>query len=140
MRLQPASANSRTHKAYSISAPLDTHWRKGTCEEADCKYFREGWTYDVRQLDAELLRAIELAQPRRRYRKVQHLGVEYWVFYPGQPCFAGHKVRIERPENFYVTPNSERLVIPRARRHANWDDWQDDFANHQEKIKEERGQ
>lgn len=140
MRLQPANAQSRTHKAYSISAPLDTHWKKAQCEEAICKHYREGWTLNEAQLDAELWRAIELAEPRRRYRKVHHEGQTYLVFPPGQPCFAGHKVRIERPENFYVTPNSERLVIPRARQHANWDDWQDDFANHQERIKQERGQ
>ena len=131
---------SATHKTYSISAPRNTHWRKATCEEVDCKYFREGWTYDFRQLDHELLRAIELAQPRRHYRKVQHLGVEYWVFAPGQPCFAGHEKRIDRPEFFFVTPNSKHLIVPKATQHANWDNWQDDFANHQERVKKERGE
>lgn len=131
---------SKTHKAYSISAPLATHWRKATCQEIDCKHYREGWTFNKAHLNAELWRAIETAQPRRRYREVEHAGQTYLVFYPGQSCFATHKVRIEREELFFVTPNATGLIVPAARQHKNWDDWQDDFASHQDRIATQRGQ
>lgn len=125
---------SRTHQTFSISAPLSTHWRRGTCQEANCRHYNEGWTIDKDHLDEELWRAIQTAEPRRRYTEKQHAGKTYLVFPPGQPCFAGHKVRLEREENFLVTPNSKSLIIPAARQHKNWDDWQDEFANHQDVL------
>lgn len=129
---------SRTHKAYSLSAPLRTHYRKAHCREVDCKHYREGWTYDVAMLHDRLIRAIRLSG--KRYREVEHNGHTYWVFYPEQRCFAEHTVRLDREPFYYVTPNAKNLIVPAAKQHANGDDWTDDFATHQDKIARERGE
>lgn len=136
MRL-PAPRRSRTHKAYSLAAPLRTHYRKATCQEVECKHHREGWTYDVAQLDMEMIRAIRVSG--RRWNERELNGHTYWVFPPGQQCFKTHQVRIDREPFYYVTPNATGLIVPAARQHKNGDDWTDDFANHQDKIKGVRG-
>jgi hypothetical protein len=124
-------------KTYSLAQPIATHTRRATCEEVDCEHYREGWTYDVRQLDDQLIRAIRLSG--KRYREQEHLGVTYWVFPPGQQCFKTHRVSNDREPFHFLTPHSRQL----NRRTATLmtpDNWLEDFALHQEKIKEERGQ
>lgn len=132
------SIRSRTHKAYSLAAPLRTHFRKARCEEVECKHNREGWTYNVAMLDEELIRAIRVSG--RRYKEVQYQGSTYWVFVPEQQCFAEHTIRLDREPFYFVTPNAKNLIVPAAKQHANGDNWVDDFATHQDRIKTERGE
>ncbi len=124
-------------KTYSLSQPIATHTRKATCEEVDCEHWREGWTYDVRQLDERLIRAIRLSG--KRFREQEHLGVTYWVFHPGQQCFREHRVSNDREAFHLITPNSRGLNRKTA---TLWkpDEWLENFALHQDKIKQERGQ
>jgi hypothetical protein len=129
---------SRTHKTYSLSAPTRTHFRKATCQEVDCKHYREGWTYDVAMLDEPLIHAIRVSG--RRWKEHELNGHTYWAFYPGQQCFKEHTVRLDREPFYFVTPNAKNLIIPAARQHKTGADWVDDFATHQEKIKKERGE
>lgn len=125
------------YQTYSLSQPTSTHTRKATCEEVDCKHWQEGWTYDVRQLDAELIRAIRLSG--RKWREQEHLGVTYWVFPPGQQCFREHRVSNDREAFHFLTPHARRLNT-RTATLMKPEDWVDHFANHQEKIKQERDQ
>jgi len=104
----------------------------------DCKYFREGWTFDVATLDDALLRIVRASN--KYYREVQLSGHTYWVFAPEQQCFAPHRVALERPAFFFVTPHSRALNRRTARQHNKPEFWVEDFAAHQENIKRIRGE
>lgn len=139
-RLPPALP-AAAMKTYQVSAPLSTHWHPVTCEEAACEFWREGWTSyidesaDLGQRQAHYIRK----ESGRRYREERNeAGITEFTFEPGQRCFASgrHRGRNERPERYIVrggdwrgNPTGERRV------HANADDWTEDFATHQDKIK-----
>lgn len=125
-------------KTYGIFAPLETHFRDGTCEEAGCLAWRAGWqtivdeTAELGQRQARYIRK----QARRSFTESRSPVGTVFDFHPGQRCFrAPHRIRIERPEIFVVrggdwrgNPRGDRRV------HVSADDWVDDFANHQDGI------
>ncbi len=127
---------SPTHKTYSLAQPTATHTRKASCEEVNCAHFLDGWTYDTRHLDERLWRAIQ--QSGKRFRREVLLGVEYLVFYPGQQCFAEHRVPNDREPFYLLTHHARRMNLRTATKFTP-DNWVNDFAEHQEIIKKERG-
>jgi hypothetical protein len=62
-------------------------------------------------------------------------GETYLVFEAGQECFQSgyHRTRLDREEFFIVRHGDWRQTFS-ATKHANAADWQDDFANHQDKL------
>lgn len=124
-------------KSYELRSPLATHWRDATCAEVDCPAHAHGWvtTVDV---------ATELGRQQANYIRLhsgRHFTAEEtgtlvaFTFPAGQTCFAQHKVPLGRPE-FYRVVGGDWRGNPRGevRNHANAADWQDDFANHQDKL------
>ena len=98
-RIQPTAPvdQMRTH---AIFAPLETHWRKASCEEVGCLAFHMGWTLDTVGLPEK---DVELAKRSGRvYTIVPGEHGDVLAFGPGQSCFrvSEHRIRIERPEIF----------------------------------------
>lgn len=131
-RLEAAS-----YKTYAIRTPSKTHMRRAKCSEVNCEHYLNGWQVRVEGLPPELLHAAKTSG--RKY--VPHYiaeGETYLIFEAGQACFKAleHQVPTGRPSLFYVGRGDFRLFsVRRAKRHENADDWRDDFANHQDRIK-----
>ena len=127
-----------SYKTYSLAAPLATHWRTGTCEEADCENYAYGWVTKVDE-STELGRSqahyIRHDKTRKATEDREATGLTAFTFPPGQKCFQRHQVALERPPICAVTggdwrgnPRGERRV------HRNIEDWVDDFATHQDQL------
>lgn len=64
-------------------------------------------------------------------------GLTTFEFAAGQPCFAKHEVPLERPE-LYIVRGGDWRGNPRgtpARRHTTAEDWVEDFAEHQDRLR-----
>lgn len=134
--LMPAAA----YKTYSVVAPLGSHFRPATCAEVNCLHYVNGWRVRIEALTPDLLHAAR--NSGRTYTEQQIAeGETYLVFPPGQPCFRArdHRTRIDRPE-LYVVRDGDHRGNPRgtkARLHQRAADWQEDFAEHQQKLADE---
>ena len=134
-RITPAGP-VRAYQTYQITAPLATHWRTATCTEVDCDAHLRGWstTVDV---------ATELGARQATYIRM-HAGRAYTVteagtlvtfmFPGGQQCFRTHRVPLGRPEIYTVRGGDWRGSTGLVRRHADAQDWVDDFGEHQEQL------
>lgn len=125
-------------KTYSIRSPLATHFRPATCQEVDCANYAKGW---LTRLDTAVPQQAQLANDirlklGRKFLAVERGTVVEFTFPPGQQCFAQHRVPLDRPE-FYVVRDGDWRGNPRgtAPVQRNADDWLDDFANHQDRLK-----
>jgi len=124
-------------KTYEIRSPLATHWRTVTCAEDDCPNRAHGWRTALdtsRPEHAEAANWIRLHSGRSF--TVEEAGpLVTFTFPPGQNCFTRHRQPLDRPE-FYRVVGGDWRGNPRGdvRQHANGADWQDDFANHQDKL------
>lgn len=130
-------------QTYEIIAPQATHFRVATCAEINCLAFTRGWvtavdeTSELGQRQAHYIRK----ESRRSFKETrEESGRTVFTFEPGQKCFAQHKTRIDRPE-IYVVRNGDWRRSEVRRQHSRAVDWVEDFAEHQDKIKEqtERG-
>lgn len=130
-RLGPES-----YKTYQIVAPLRTHFRPASCEEAQCQGWANGWKTTVLP-DSPQANYIRSRSGRRFIEQRNQDGTVSFVFSPGQMCFRAseHRVPLER-EPFYVVRGGDfrgnPRGIPNVRHKAG--DWVDDFANHQQSI------
>lgn len=123
-------------KTYQIAAPLSTHWRPATCAEVGCEQYENGWQIRVEGLDEEDLYLA--THCGRAWKQVTVApGETYLIFAAGQACFRSttHRVRVAREERFIVSGGDWRGNPRQERReHLNADDWQEDFAEHQDRI------
>jgi hypothetical protein len=127
----------QAYKTYGVSFPLRTHWRAATCEEVTCLQFLNGWKtiLPVGDPKCDMVRAL-----RGRY-SFQEMpptdGLIEFVFPSGQPCFKSstHKVQLDRPGTYYTRPGNFIARVGETLVHKRADDWVDDFANHQDKMK-----
>ena len=118
---------------YTVSKPRSTHRRPATCEEVNCKTMANGWQVKLNHADARtpgLVRMIE--NSGRRFTVVRESGVTTYLFESGQRCFRSHSVDLDRPA-IYLVRQGARPV----RRHANPEDWVDDFSTHLDKLREQ---
>ncbi len=132
----PPQGKVQDYKTYQIVSPLQTHWRKATCAEIDCPHYINGWRVRVEGLPPEMLHAARTAG--RKYTELNVSENENWlVFESGQPCFraAEHRKLLDKQEIFVVRDGDHRgNPTGRVRKHVRGSDWQEDFAEHQEKI------
>jgi hypothetical protein len=122
------------YKTYSVRAPLETHWRPATCEEADCPNYLNGWK-TILPADSDL---VEVARHSgRQFTETRTEGglVEF-TFEAGQPCFqtSNHRLPNDRPQLYSVRGGDWRGNLGVIRRHTRGADWVDDFANHQDQL------
>lgn len=129
-------------KTYSVSSPIQTHRRPATCEEVDCRAWRDGWQTIVPR---EGPQAYYIRNDRsRRCHEVTGMTdrMATFLFDPGQRCFRQHSKSLERPE-IYVVRDGDWRGNPTGRRrvHRRAADWVDDFAEHVDGIERlrERG-
>lgn len=128
----------RFYKTYQIAQPLDTHFRRATCEEVGCEAYEKGWTYRKSDLIAGgLYEIVTKAGKRYRETRLDDSAEVYVVFEPGQACFqaAKHKVSLEREQLFFAGRGAGALYSSRkANQFANGEEWADSFAHHQDII------
>lgn len=121
------------YKTYALRSPINTHFRTATCAEIDCKAYREGWTIPLAGLNAH-----DVHVARHSGRRFREVDGRFLVFEPGQPCFRAHthKISVERPAFYFVGRGKYPLFnVRQAHRFSNGDEWVDDFATHQDKLK-----
>ena len=136
-RLQP-QLPSTAYKTYQIAAPRATHYRKATCEEAECPQYRNGWITridEVTDLGAQQAHYIRKQSGRQFKEERSPVGLTTFTFAAGQPCFKAHEVPLEREPLFVVKNGDFRQYTGTPYQHKRPGDWVDDFANHQDKIK-----
>lgn len=137
------------YKTYQILAPTSSHFRVATCEEMGCEKFVNGFKVLVDELtDLGKAQAVFIRSDRTRPVPGEFkttTGITEFTYPAGTKCMAyfQHKTRIERDELFYVR-DGDRRGNPRGtapRLHKNAAEWQEDFAEHQDKIHDalERG-
>jgi len=134
------------YKTYRIVSPQSTHFRPGTCAEADCEAYLNGWQSTIDE-------ATVLGQQQAHYIRTQagrgftehrtEAGLTVFTFEAGQKCFAGsHQVRLGRPELYLVADGDWRgNPTGRQRTHQTAADWVEDFGEHQLRLADqiERG-
>lgn len=129
------------YKTYGVSAPLDTHFRKGTCAEVDCENMARGFTVtadvstELGQKQANYIRL----HSGRHFNSAQAGDLVTFTFPAGQQCFATHRVLLDREPICYLRGGDWRgnpLGIQRQTMSAQ--DWVDDFGEHQERIAEQK--
>lgn len=136
-RIEPAMP-AGAYKTYQIIAPLSTHWRNATCEEAGCERFVQGWMTVVdesTELGRQQAHYIRHDQTRHAVEEKDEAGLTVFTFTNGQHCFGSHRVRVEREEIFVErggdwrgNPSGDR------RQHVRPADWLDSFTGHQDRL------
>ena len=131
------------YKTYSLRALR----RRATCQEIDCPNYLNGWTFKVSHLEADPQLNHIARTSGKQFREAELNGEKYLVFEPGQQCFAAatHTVLREDMQEkplLFVGRGDHRTFTrqglpPDAIRHKRPEDWVDDFANHQDKLKTE---
>lgn len=95
---------------YGIVMPKSTHTRAARCEEVNCEAHARGW---VTVLDTSIPQQRELAklivknEGRRHWTATQDGHLATFTFPPGQQCFAGHRVPLDRPPLFTLAQGRE---------------------------------
>jgi hypothetical protein len=125
-------------KSYDISSPKDTHQRRASCAEVECKATRLGWESFIDESTSLGQRQAEYIRRRsgRGFRETRNeFGITVFTFPPGQSCFSEHHVSVERPEFFIVRDGDWRgNPTGRVRLHDRPEHWVEDFASHQEGL------
>jgi hypothetical protein len=136
-RVEPALPPAAM-KTYAVVVPRETHFRRATCVEVNCRNYQCGWQT---RIDEDTVLGRQQAyyirrQSGRRFQEVKAEGLTVFVFEQGQQCFAQHEVPLERDPVFLVRGGDWRGnplgVPPRVHRRA--EDWVEDFAEHQQKL------
>jgi hypothetical protein len=128
-------------KTYEISAPIQTHYRRATCEESGCLAYRHGFasvidiSTPIGQRRADYIRK----RSGRVFTAEQTGSVITFTFEKGQTCFRSddehHVVPLDRPALFIVRDGDFR-GNPTGRRyvHDRPEHWVENFAEHQQKL------
>lgn len=137
-RMTPA-LGAESYKTYRIQAPRSTHRRKATCAEVRCENYERGWATRIDE-------RTELGQRQAGYIRTvagRHFtegrdaeGWTVFTFPAEQQCFGEHYVSLDRSPQFLVVggdwrgnPRGESVI------HRSFDDWANDFGDHQERLK-----
>jgi hypothetical protein len=143
-RIQP-SMPAHMYKSYKWVRPLGTHWTEAACWEVGCEQYRNGWVTTIDEttgLGQKQAHYIRHDITRKHTETKNVLGLTEFKFESGQKCFRQHKKPLER-EPFFLIAGGDHRGNPAGvpARYMEAEDWIDDFANHQDKIKSaiERG-
>lgn len=126
------------YKTYAIQAPRSTHQREATCAEYECDQYLNGWKTridegnELGRNQANYIRSISA----RKFVERRENGLTIFDFYPGQKCFRQHYVSLDREPQFLVLGGdyrgNPRGIGPVV--HRTFDDWANDFGEHQDKL------
>ncbi|MGV9756924.1 hypothetical protein ACWDUC_14050 [Streptomyces tricolor] len=138
-RIEP-QMGAESYKTYAMVSPLSSHFRPAACAEVDCPHYLNGWRVRVEGLAPQDIHAAKTSGRRWIEQRVAD-GETWLVFEAGQPCFKAsqHRTRVDRPP-LYIVRDGDHRGNPRgtkARLHQRAADWQEDFAEHQQKLADE---
>ena len=87
-------------QTHQVAMPIQTHWRRASCEEVGCLAHRHGWSLARTGLDDEDMALLE--QSGRRWREEQGDDGPLLIFEAGQPCLSAseHRIQVSRPPLF----------------------------------------
>ncbi len=127
------------YKTYQIVAPLKTHFRVGTCEEANCPQQAGGWRTRVderTELGQKQGHYIRALSGRSFTEERTPDGLTVFTFAAGQQCFAEHRIRLDRPERYVTRPGDWRgnPTGQRPYEHTRPEFWIEDFSENQDHI------
>lgn len=134
-RIQPVGPPT-AYKTYGAEQPLQTHFRQGTCAEAECGPHRSGWVTAVDEstdLGRQQAYYIRRESGRRFVEQRTEAGMTEFAFEAGQRCFRTHRIPLEREAVFYVQDGDWR--VNGRRRVRSGQSWHDDFAEHLDRLK-----
>ena len=120
---------------YHILSPLSSHFQvSGTCEDADCGNYLNGWKTVVDEstdLGQQQARYIRTKAGREFAEHRDDSGLTVFTFHSGQPCFNNgkHLVRTDRSPLFLVRSDDGQRYT-----HSSADSWADDLRTHQGEI------
>lgn len=127
-------------QTFQVTAPISTHTRVATCEEVECEQYARGWRMRI-DLNTELGQKQAWYIKNHAGRSYKKVGAQDGLvdleFAPNQPCFAEHRVRIDRPEIYRVKGGDYRgnpLRTP-TRVHKKPEFWVEEFAINQDRLK-----
>ena len=128
------------YRTFQITAPLATHWRPATCDEADCGAYANGWRSVIDErtdLGAKQAYYITHDSGRRFTSYRREDGLTAFEFEAGQRCFQSdsHRVPLERGAVFRARLGDHRGSRGGEITHATAADWVDDFATNQDRLK-----
>jgi hypothetical protein len=139
-RIEPAGP-PQAYKTYGVDAPLSTHWRKISCEQAGCRAQQQGFSTTVDE-------STELGQQQAHYirnrsgrpckESTAPGGLTVFNFPPGTQCFTPHQTRRARPPLFVVQGGDWRKYLGRPAVYDRPDQWLDDFSSHLDRIARRR--
>lgn len=133
----PRQLGAEHYQTYKILTPSD-QLIVATCQQAGCPYWTTGWDTivdegtDLGQAQARWIRSGSSGRSYRERKTGE--GLTVFAFEAYQRCFQDHQTL---PEVFGVVGGDYRgnpRGIP-ARRHTSPDDWVEDFALNQDRIK-----
>lgn len=135
-RLEPV-APSAMYETWRIDVPLDTHWRRATCDEVSCLAWLNGWVTKVdERMEGGQAQAYYIRKEcgRSFVEESGPSGLTLFTFTAGQPCFgrSQHRLRIDRPEIFLRIGGDWRgnPLGTRPYRHTRAELWQEDMQEH----------
>jgi hypothetical protein len=142
-RIVPA-LGAAGYQTFSIAAPVATHTRPATCDEAGCLPHRNGWTTTVDEATAlgQQQAAYIRGQAGRGFTETTEAGMTVFRFAAGQTCFAAgsHRVPLDRPALYSVRGGDWRgnpAGLP-TRTHTRAEHWVEDFAEHLDRVEHDR--
>lgn len=137
MRVPPKLATHQM-QTYTIAQPARTHFTVVSCEAFGCPAWLGG--FEILADEATDLGRAQAAYLRSQKDRVcvesrRDAGMTVFTFPAGTVCYQTHRVRNDRPELFIVRGGDWRgNPTGQTRTHANADDWQEDFAQHQDEL------
>ena len=126
-------------QTFQFTSPVSTHRRPATCDEVECPQQANGWKMFIdlgTDLGQKQGHYIKYESGRKYVATKQADGTFELVFEPGQKCFAQHTVSLEREANYLVRSGDHRTPGSKARRHVRAEDWIDEFATNQDRLKD----
>lgn len=124
-------------KTYQVASPIRSHYRRASCKEVRCPNYEHGWRTVLPASSHDLIATLRRSGRKITSETVRPDGMVEFIFEAGQPCFESskHVTSLER-EPLYIVKGGDWRGNPRGERmrHANADDFVDDFANHQQKL------
>lgn len=127
-------------QTFEVDAPLETHWRRATCEEVECAAYTQGWSSDVPPDSDGEIRIKQIYDNEIRRGKVTTTktpeGFIRYHFPAGTECFRRiwHRLPLEREATFTLRSGDYRGTDGIIRTFKDGPEWVDAFATHQDNI------
>lgn len=130
-------APAHAMRTFQVDQPLETHYRRATCDEVDCSAKRNGWVMGFDLTEPEKRAAARWIRDHsgRTFTATLAEGKVTLTFAAGQTCFAKHRVPNDRPPFLIVRGGDWRGNVTGERVvHRNADDFVDHWENDLDKI------